>query len=164
MTEDLRKLAEDLLALGAYKTLVAEEYTRKHEELEKAYLHAGIRGQDILLPDGRKLGTVGKTDGRVSVIINDHEKMLEWLEANHPTEIVTRTVTSYDINPAYWSVLERAAKAARAGVDTDTGERLDWITVLVGEPTVRATPSSTTRDLVRQLIKERSFPLELTAE
>lgn len=159
---DLRKSAEDLLALGAYKALVAAEYDRQHKALELEYAKLGLRGQDIDLPDGTRFGGISVTRPKASVSINNHTAMLEWLEAEHPTELIEKA--TYDIRPAYWKVLVACAEDAGVGVDPDTGEVLRWITVHVGEPSMRVTSTVAAKDMVRRLVEADNFRLELTGD
>lgn len=159
---DLRRMAEELLTLGAVRDAVNAEYKRRHAALQDEYRQLGLERQRVTLPDGTDFGMAVLAAGSVSVLITDHDAMVDWLETKHPGELVTRTV--YEIRPAYWKVLVEAAKAAGVGVDPETGERLDWIEVQVGDQTLRATPTADAKRMVRELITGTGLRLELTAE
>lgn len=156
---DLRGMAEELLTLGAVRDAVNAEYRRRHAALQAKYEELGLERQRIVLPDDTDFGMVVLAAGSVYVEIVDREAMLEWLEEHRPGEILE--TKQYDIRPAYWRVLVDAAKKAGVGVDPETGQRLDWIRVTVGERTLRATPTHDAKQMVKQLLNAQQLKLEL---
>lgn len=89
------------------------------------------------LPDGVKLASVSRSDGRRSGKVTDEDAALAWCLKVHPEQVQTVQV----IRPAYLKMLCDLAKADDAkagalGVDPETGEELPFIRVEQGNPYV----------------------------
>lgn len=136
MTEGLTD-AEKLAAL--------ETYIRALEPIAKA-LRAKVTADmgmtrtervGAYLPDGTKLASVGYSGGRTTTKVTDVQAAVAWCEREHPDMIVKA------INPAYLKALgeysRKIGKVGDKGVDPETGERLDFLEVVQGNPYITVT-------------------------
>jgi hypothetical protein len=158
---NLREQAQELLALGAYKWFIANEYNRLHGELGETYAELGVTEQQIVSEDGAKLGMVSLGDPVVEVEVLDEDAMLDYVSHAHPGEMVERTV--YEVRPAFLRVLTEGSRKARRGIDPTTGEELPWLRVTVKPGSVRVTPSPAARERVKEIVAQRGLRLELDA-
>jgi phage host-nuclease inhibitor protein Gam len=159
MASELKRLAEEMLAFAAYRDVVNREYAARHKRLEDAYRDAGIERQRILMSDGREMGVIVVRKGSTTVTVNDPDAAIEWCEANAPTEVFTRT--KVEIREAFLAHLADEARKAGVGVWPPTGERLDWLTVTTGEPTVSATATREAKEIMRDMVDLTTIRLEL---
>ncbi len=159
---DLRRMAEELLTLGAVRDAIENEYKRRHAALQAEYEKNGVTGQRIVAKDGSDFGKVSVPADSVVVEIMDRDAMEDWLLHVHRSEAIERT--TYDINPPFWRLVEEASRKAGYGIDPSTKERLDWIRVRVVKGTMRATATTTAKAAVRQLIRDTGVRFELEAE
>jgi hypothetical protein len=157
---NLRRMAEELLTLGAVRDAVDAEYKARRATLQAEYEELGLERQRITTADDMEFGVVVLANGSVVVEVVDHDAMIDWLESNRPDMIKTR----HDIDPTYWRVLAEAARSAGAGVDPATGQRLDWIRVSVGAKSLRATPTRDAKQAVKAAIQQTGvqFAIEAT--
>lgn len=159
MGADLRAMAQELLTLAAIRHTINAEYARRQAALRREYENSGIKAQHLEDLENIGIGDIVLTAAPVSVEIGDRDAMLEWLETEHPEEVVTEPT----IRPRYLRVLIDAARKAGVGVDPTTGARIDWLTVTVGDPTLRATATPEAKARVRELITRAGLHLELEA-
>lgn len=89
------------------------------------------------LPDGVKLASVGFSKGRKTAKVTDSAAALAWVQKRHPAAIVTA------INPAWLKGLLDAVKAVsevgELAVDPETGEILEFVEIVQGNPYVTVT-------------------------
>lgn len=153
---DLRRMAEELLTLGAVRDAIDAEYRARRAALQAEYEDLGLERQRIKAGDV-EFGTVVLANGQVIIEVVDHDAMIDWLESNNPDMIKTRQ----DIDPTYWRLLAEAARSAGVGVDPATGQRLDWIRVSVNDPSLRATPTREAKELIKDAIRNTGLRLAL---
>lgn len=158
---ELRTRAEQLLALGAYKAWIEEEYRRLHAELGDDYQDLGIRDQVIKLPDGLRLGRITVGEPTVLVEVVDQDAMLDWLSHKWPGEMVEETI--YSMRESFWRVVKAACEKAGEGVDPRDGEKLPFIRVTPRPGSVRVTSSSDAKQRVKEIVKRNGLRLELEA-
>jgi hypothetical protein len=129
--------AEKLAALGTYlkvlggterelRTTVTDDMGKRHVEKVGAYL-----------PDGTKMASVARSDGKRTVKINE-DAALKWCAERHPDEVVTVQM----VRPAFLKKLADIAGSlpvGSKGLDSATGEELDFIEVVQGSPYVTVT-------------------------
>lgn len=129
--------AEKLAALGTYikvltetekalRAAVTADMGRRHVEKVGAYF-----------PDGVKLASVTRSDGKKTAKVTDSAAALRWCLQRYPEAIVQA------INPAFLkSITDYSAKVGQIGdpgVDPRGGEALDFIEVVRGNPYVTIT-------------------------
>lgn len=135
--------AEKLAALGTYVKVLSEtekglraavvaDMGKRHVEKIGAYL-----------PDGTKMASVSRSDGKRTARVTDEAKALAWCLRAHPEEVQTVQI----IRPAYLKMLLELAVADEApagavGMDPKTGEALPFIEVQQGSPYVTVTTTS----------------------
>lgn len=160
MTE-LRTRAEQLLALGAYKAWIDDEYKRLHADLGEDYQDLGIRDQVLKLPDGLRLGRITVGEPTVLVEVVDEDAMLDWLGHKWPDEMVEET--RYSMRSSFWRVIQQASEKAGEGVDPRDGEKLPWIRVTTRPGVVRVSSSSDAKQRVKEIVRRNGLQLELDA-
>lgn len=110
------------------------------------------------LPDGTKMASVGYSGGRKTAKVIDSEAALKWCIERYPDEIVKA------INPAFLKVLLDVAKAkgevGEPGVDPHTGEMLDFIQVVQGNPFVSVTTTNEGVERMGELARRFTAMLE----
>jgi hypothetical protein len=137
--------AEKLAALGTYlkvlggterelRTAVTDDMGKRHVEKVGAYL-----------PDGTKMASVARSDGKRTVKINE-DAALKWCAERYPDEVVTVQM----VRPAFLKKLADIAGSlpvGSKGLDSATGEELDFVEVMQGSPyvTVTTTPEGVAR-------------------
>lgn len=110
---------------AALRARVTEDMGARHVERVGAYL-----------PDGTKLASVGYTPGRTTAKVTDPEAALKWCLDRYPDEIVKA------INPAFLKGILDVSKTGQVGdpgVDPRTGELLNFVQVMQGDPFVTVT-------------------------
>ena len=132
--------AEKLAALGTYikvltamerdlRTAVEKDMGKRHVEKVGAYL-----------PDGTKMASVSRSEGKKTAKVTNPAHALLWCAKNYPDEIVKA------INPAFLKKLTDYAQSNLAvgehGMDPLTGQELTFITVEQGNPYVSITTTS----------------------
>lgn len=129
--------AEKLAALGTYvkvlssaekalRASVADDMGRRHVEKVGAFL-----------PDGTKMASVTRTDGRTTAKVTNPAHALLWCTKHYPEEIVKA------INPAFLKKIldysNQVGSVGDKGVDPLTGEELSFIEVSQGSAYVTIT-------------------------
>lgn len=102
--------------------------------------------------DGQILCKASWTKGRQSVVVSDTAALLEWVKANHPTEVVvTETV-----NEAY----VKTFKAVDGIVIDGQGEPVPGMEVKASEPTITVRSEKDAPFLVAQLLSSGAVTLD----
>lgn len=104
--------------------------------------------------DGTKLGTVSKSEGRVSAKVVDDDALLAWVKANRPDQL--RQV----VEDAYVKALLKTAVENGDAVDERTGEVIPGIEVTQAAPFVSARPTAEAKALMKGLLASSTL-LEL---
>lgn len=153
---ELRDRAQELLAAGAFRKYVLDEYARLREKAAEAFREDGITEQRIVAADGvTYLGMLSVGEPTVTVAVEDDDAMLDYMLHVHPEEMVE--VTTYHITPPFWAKIVAASKKARTGVDPVTGKSLPWVKVVVSPGEIRVTPSSAARERVREVVEKHGI-------
>ncbi len=128
--ERLAALDTYLKVLGetekALRAAVTDDMGKRHVEKVGAYL-----------PDGTKMASVSRSDGRKTVTMNE-TAALQWCAERYPDEVVTVRM----VRPAFLKKLADIASSlpvGSKGLDSATGEELDFIEVQQGNPYVIVT-------------------------
>ena len=149
MNDDLRYAAARAVV---FQVLEQAAKARKDEaKAELAQLQPGdtVGGQW----DGQLLGKATMTAGRTKLVVTDEAKLLEWLQKNHPTEIV------FSPNPAYLKALESTARSVGAVIDNQ-GEVVPGVELVSGEPYVSVRKEKDAPFLVAQLLSGGRISLD----
>lgn len=156
---DLRAKAELLIGLAAYKSMVEGEYKRLHAELQGDYESLGIRGQDIEMADGTRMGGISLNKGTWTATVADEEALLDWVSHERPTEI--ETIQVHRVRPAFLKKLLDQAVKEGVGIDTETGEVLEFIRVSQSNPRMVVTSTREAKVRMKELIERGALPFEL---
>lgn len=103
--------------------------------------------------DGVTLGKATKTSGRTKLVVTDEAALLEWLQANHPTEIVVSP------NPAYLKALESTARNVGAVIDNQ-GEIVPGVQLEHGDPYISVRKEKDTPFFVSRLLSGGRIALD----
>jgi hypothetical protein len=103
--------------------------------------------------DGQLLGKATMTAGRTKLVVTDESKLLEWLQRNHPTEIVVTP------NPAYLKALETTARGVGAVIDNQ-GEIVPGVELQHGDPYVSVRREKDAPFVVAQLLSGGRIQLD----
>lgn len=136
MTEPGLTDAEKLTAVETYMKTLGAWSTTLRAQVTKDLGERHVEKIGAYLPDGTKLGSVAHSKGRKTAKVTDQAAALRWCADKYPGEIVAA------INPAFVARLLEVAKAGQVGepgVDPFTGEVLDFIEVVQGNPFVTVT-------------------------
>lgn len=153
--------AEKLAALETYlkvldpmsKTLRAK-VTRDMGELHSEKVGA-------YLPDGTKMASVSRSDGKKFAKVVDSAAALAWCLKRYPDEIVQA------VNPAFLKKLTDVAGSlpvGSKGLDPTTGEELPFIEVQQGSPYVSVTTTAEGRDRMAALANGFAGMLEAATD
>lgn len=147
-----REKARRLVAFEALMTALRARGTELRAEVTDEVLTLYLEaGSDRLAVDE---GTVSLVKPQDSIRIRDESKLLEFVEANHPTEVVTTTA----VRPAFRSALTGRLKVLGGQVyDSATGEVVEWAEVVpAGVPTsIQVRPNTAAKELAADLIRTR---------
>src|SRR5688572_17597657 len=125
------EVAARLLILKAYKEWAALQRT----ELAEAGADWKPEHREVGEAGALKLGTVTRTRDTVQAEITDTDEALAWAVACHPEWIIVEPErvevipARVAIHPDRLSQLLRASEEAGQGLDPDSGEALEFITV-----------------------------------
>jgi len=130
--------AEKLAALGTYVKVLsdAEKALRASVTADMGKRHVEKVG--AYLPDGTKMASVSRSDGKKSVKLTDEAGALAWCRDRYPSEVMTVEI----IRPAFLKKLLDIAGSlpvGSKGLDSATGEELPFIEVGQGSPYVTIT-------------------------
>lgn len=154
---DLRRLAEELLTLGAVRDAIEAEYKARRATLQELYEELGLERQRIMTSEV-EFGTVVLANGTLTVEITDRDAMMDWLESHRPDMIVTRQ----DIDPTFWRLIVEVSRSAGVGVDPE-GTVLDWVRVSTGPRSLRATPTRDAKEMIKDAIQNTGIQFALEA-
>ncbi len=124
------ELARTVAALKAVGEILGSQQSTEKDALLRALKDAGIKQQEVTLPDGSKLASISVAAGRTTARITDSAAFLEWVFNHHPSEIETLKTTR--VRPAYERSVLEAAKKAGEPVDA-TGEIVPGVEVGEGD-------------------------------
>jgi hypothetical protein len=125
--------AEKLAALETYLKVLEPVAKSLRARLAVDMGRAHVEKVGAFLPDGVKLASVGRSDGRKSAKVVDEAAALVWAEKNYPDEV--QTVRA--IRPAFLKKLLDVAGSLPVGsdgLDSATGQVLPFIKVVQGNP------------------------------
>lgn len=151
--------ATRLLAIAVVKARIAEEERRLRTELI-AELVTGAREAGVIDPanaEATALGFVTKKKPAESARVVDPAKVLAWVEAHVPSEVVTTRA----VRPAFLPVLLDAVKKDGGWVDPSTSELLDvpGVEVVLGSPSLMVKASEDADRLVAEALAGRRLEL-----
>lgn len=132
--------AEKLTALQSYIKAL-----KPIEEALRAAVTADLGARRVervgaYLPNSsEKLGAVGYNPGRKTATVTDSAAALRWCLERHPEAVIAAITPSFLKGLTDYAA--RVGEVGESGVDPDTGEALDWITVKQGAPYVTVTPT-----------------------
>lgn len=126
----MTELRDAAVAAVVYQTI--EQRAKELKDDAKSRLAELLPGDSIAARwDNEVLGKATMSKGRTKLTVTDAEKLLEWVKATHPTEIVE------SVNPAFLKALESRAKDMGLGAVIDgEGEVVPGVSITEGEPFV----------------------------
>jgi hypothetical protein len=125
---------------------IIEQAAKARKDEARAQLSALEPGDTLAAKwDGQLLGKATMTTGRTKLVVTDEAKLLEWLQKNHPTEIVITP------NPAYLKALETMARDVGAVIDNQ-GEIVPGVELVHGDPYVSVRKEKDAPFVVAQLL------------
>lgn len=150
MTDETPELtdAEKLAALGTYVKVLTEMEKKLRADVTRDMGERRVEKIGAYLPDGAKLASVGRSDGKKTVKLTDPAAALRWCIERYPDELVEA------INPAFLKKLMDVAGSlpvGSKGLDPRTGEELSFIEVQQGSPYVTITMTDDGRDRMTAL-------------
>jgi hypothetical protein len=129
--------AEKLAAVGTYVKVLTGIEKGLRAAVTKDMGDRRVEKVGAYLPDGTKMASVSRSDGKKTARVTNPAHALLWCLKHHPEEIVQA------INPAFLKKLTDYAQAnceiGEHGVDPYTGEELTFIEVARGNPYVTIT-------------------------
>jgi hypothetical protein len=132
--------AEKLAALGTYIKVLTEMEQALRADVTKDMGARKVEKVGAYLPDGTKMASVTRSNGRKTARVQDAAAALRWCIKQYPEAIVQA------INPAFLKgITDYSAKVGTVGdpgVDPRTGEALDFIEVVQGNPYVSITTTT----------------------
>jgi hypothetical protein len=165
-------VSQETLALRALALRLLSDRVRAADTQNRDAIAAefGLKDRKVVwLPlDGVdvEVGHVRRDKGAVTVSVTGMGELIDWVEANHPTEVeewapapVTR------VRPAFLTALLAAVKAAGAPVDGN-GEVIPGVEVGVGDPKTVVVPAKTDEATVAllELLRHDRFALQSLIE
>jgi len=103
------------------------------------------------LPDGTKVGTVGRTKVIRSAVVTDMKAFTEWVQQNRPDEMIIPTPF---VRASYLEHVKESTKRHGQAVDEATGEIIPGIELRDGTAMYRVTPTDEGREIILSRIKE----------
>lgn len=133
---------------------IIEQAAKARKDEARAELSALEPGDTLAAKwDGQLLGKATMTAGRTRLVVTDEAALLEWLQKNHPTEIVISP------NPVFMRVLEQRARDAGAPID-GMGELVPGVELQSGDPYVSVRKAPDAPFVVAQLLSAGRIALE----
>jgi hypothetical protein len=130
---------------------VLEQAAKQHKDAAKAEL-AQLQPGDTIGGswDGQLLGKATMTSGRAKIVITDAQRLVEWLQYAHPTEILISA------NPAYLTTLRDVDGVV---IDKD-GVVVPGVELAQGDPYVSVRKQPDAPFLVAQLLSGGRISLD----
>lgn len=150
MNDELRRAA-----LQAAVWAVVETRAKELKDEARGELAAGLLPGDTIAGkwDGRTVAKATMARGRARLVVTDEAALVEWLTANHPTELVVT------INPAYLGALEERAKTLGFPVDSH-GEAVPGVALVEGDPYVSVRKEKGALGLVGEIMAAGMLSLD----
>ena len=149
MNDDLRDAAT-----RAVLWQIIEQAAKARKDEAKAELAQLEPGDTVAGRWGdQMLGKATKTAGRTKLVVVDEEKLITWLQYNHPEEIVISP------NPAYMRQIEERARSLGQPVDGE-GELVPGVELVAGEPYVSVRKQPDAPFVVAQLLSAGRIALD----
>lgn len=126
---------EKLAALDTYLKVLTETASKLRATVTADMGNQHDERVGAFLPDGTKIASITRSDGRKSATIVDEQAALEWCKSRYPTEVVTVEM----IRPAFrkkFLDIAGSLPVGSQGLDSATGEELPFIEVRQGAPYV----------------------------
>lgn len=124
---EIREASRRAAVLRALADLVkeAEKDSRVDVDRELRALaeETGTESVTATLPDGTAVATFKLAGGKPVARVTDERKFFEWVEVNHPSEIVPQ------VRAMYRECVIKACERAGAPVDPQTGEEIPGVEV-----------------------------------
>jgi len=149
--------AEKLSALETYLKVLKSYSETLREQVTGDMGKQRVEKVGAYLPDGTKMASVSRSEGRKTAKVTDPAAALRWCIDRYPDEIV------YAINPVFLAKLLDTAKSGEVGdhgADPFTGEELRFIEVQQGSPYVTVTTTAEGRERMTQLANGFTAMLE----
>lgn len=140
--------AEKLAALGTYLKVLGGTETSLRAAVTEDMGKRRVEKVGAYLPDGTKMASVSRSDGKKTAKLTDPAAALRWCIDRYPSEIVQA------INPAFLKKLMDVAGSlpvGSKGLDPATGEELPFIEVQQGAAYVTVTTTEEGRDRMAAL-------------
>lgn len=149
MSDELRDVAARAVVYQ-----IIEQAAKARKDEARAQLSQLEPGDTLAAKwDGQLLGKATMTAGRTKLVVTDEAKLLEWLQRNHPTEIVISP------NPAYLKALETLARDVGAVIDNQ-GEIVPGVELVHGDPYVSVRKEKDAPFVVAQLLSAGRIALD----
>lgn len=103
------------------------------------------------LPDGTKVGTVGRSKVIQVAAVTDMKAFTEWVKANRPDEIIQPEPF---VRASYLEHVKETAKRHGAPIDEATGEIIPGIELRDGTAMYRVTATDEGREIILSRIKQ----------
>jgi hypothetical protein len=140
-----RDAADEALAWACLKDAVTALADAARERAIAAMAAQASEKQAVLDAAGDRLGTVSYTGGELRAEVTDKGKLLAWVKANHPTEVVE------DVRVAFTAGLLAQAVALAIQEGVESGEVLPGIRVGRMNPGLRITKTKLAREMGKQI-------------
>jgi hypothetical protein len=153
--------AEKLAALETYLKVLDPMSKTLRTEVTKDMGDLHTEKVGAYLPDGTKMASVSRSDGKKSAKVVDSAAALAWCLKRYPDEIVQA------VNPAFLKKLTDIAGSlpvGSKGLDPATGEELPFIEVQQGSPYVTVTTTAEGRDRMAALANGFAGMLEAATD
>lgn len=141
--------AEKLAAVETYLKVLKGYADTLRSDVTKDLGERRVEKVGAYLPNGTKIASVSYRSGAKTARITDDAAALAWTERVHPEQIMKA------VRPAFLAMLlEHAKKEIEVGghgFDPWSGEELEWIEVVKGQPGVTVTTTAEGRALMTQL-------------
>ncbi|MGE2733804.1 hypothetical protein [Mycolicibacterium vaccae] len=152
-------MSTDQLRDAAFRAAVwstIEAKAKEQKDAARAELSSIPVGETIAARWGdRILAKAGMSAGRSKLVVTDLQKLLAWVKANHPTEVVET------VNSAWLKTVEAKAKELGIGAVIDSqGEVIPGVEILSGAPTVSVRREKNTDDIIGELFSAGRVSLE----
>lgn len=150
-TEEIR---ESAFAAAFWSSVEAR--AKELKDAARVQLSAIPIGETIAAKWGdRILAKAAKNNGRSKLVVTEPNRLLAWVKANHPTEVVEA------VNPAFLKSLEAKAKDLGLGAVIDSaGEVIPGLEIQTGDPVVSVRREKNTDDIIAELFSSGRVSLD----
>jgi hypothetical protein len=140
--------------------LIADVVTAEHKPAKAGLLadmlDGGVERVGVTDDDGAKLGAVSLTVRGPAPQVVDDRAFLAWVLKRYPDEIVQA------VRASFTEKLLAGAKAVGEPIDPATGELIDGVDMVAGEPYLTVRPTAEAKERMRETILASGL-LQLTS-